>query len=147
MSLTRKGIQSLEIWSTDEHVVSKLESHHVINTLSLSNEQNRAKFSFTVWQSRSPFSTLQSLCLNFLTNCVVRSPMYRTESQIVVESCLLSKLTVVFWWTLFCVIWEKCWISELAIRFGKLFHDKIFLSCLNNCNIRANKNIERLFGC
>ena len=68
--------------------------------------------------------------LNFLTSCVVKSPMYGIESQMVVESCMLWELTLVPR-TLFWAFREKRWISELAIRLGKLFHDRIFLICLS----------------
>ena len=63
---------------------------------------------------------LRSFLLKDLKSCDVLSPMYGTESQMVMESSLSLFPAV---WILFRASYENRRISAFAMREGKLFQD------------------------
>ena len=81
---------------------------------------------------------LRSFLLKDLKSCDVLSPMYGTESQMVMESSLSLFPAV---WILFRASYEKRRISAFAMREGKLFQDMIVLSRFSSDLSRLGEQI------
>ena len=81
---------------------------------------------------------LRSFLLKDLKSCDVLSPMYGTESQMVMESSLSLFPAL---WILFRASYENRRISVFAMREGKLFQDMIVLSRFSSDLSRLGEQI------